>query len=1294
MKPHLRSTVVAIATALFAPPVAVSAQPTLVNDPFTSAAVSSNVVTSDTTWTGVAGILSIPTESGAGTLNAGPALQFVPFASWSTVRGAIPGPSSNPVPGAGSVVMGTGDTLTATFRLRIASTPAAFANGIRIGLGSSAGTYGVEVGTGGTNGGPVPRLHDGAVAHGNNVAIATTGTLRTIDDNAPRTLTLTLKRTNHTTVDLIATMVNGSQSTTWTGAETGAVLSVFDTLLVSQGTTTMTLRLDDAKITYTPRSVSESHPLARWRFDEPELTGIDAQIHAWDDTLYGNELQLRLGNTLGDRHTAAGAGVSGRSHDRALLADSRGVLDNPQSLASWQNMPHFTIAGWVKIASVPTAGTHLLDWEGASGVKLWFPADGKLALRIGADTGSPVDFTTTNAILTSGHVGQWVYLAVTYRANATSNGVRFYRANTSGEDVTLIASSPGDTTVTGNIRNTGAGDLHLGSDRSAGSKFPGELDDFMIHERELNQTNLRSYRLSGMNPTDYEPRDRLINGKFTVRPPNGDRGDGWGNHTANAVAGHAYVTSSADYRSAPGAQFYRVTSLGTTNPFSMLVQDVMLQAGKTYKASVWLRSKSTDSPAGGKIRFHLRKKHAHFTPYATRTFDLIPDGVWREYSIVGGSHNGDIAYFAIEFLTTGTVWIDDASLVEIDAPTGVRETLSRGPVPGQFFGIHLNKLSGNSAPAESYHPFWPSMGQKTLRLWDTGTRWGDIERSQGNFDWSRFNLFVNKAIDNAPNASVIYTLGMPPTWAVNPDPKHKLWGNVANQPNTVSSGPPDIDSNWGNWIDYVTAVHDESDGRVRYWEIWNEANVSGSNDNNDPIFYTGTIPQMVELAHAAATVLKTDPANKILSPNVTVSGWQWLDQYLMEAESRGTAYLDIPDIYSVHLYSGRTPELRRPFVAALKDIIGRYPGQGSKPIWNTEGAERISAGDDVSVEDKAGIVSRGYITQWIAGISNYSWYTWEGSGDGIPVSQKIDDVYSDVLPPGGVAYRETAKWLVGADVIAKTVTPTGAGTERWIVEITRPGTYKGYIVWDTAYTAYDWTVPTSWGSSSFKLRKLDATSSTVSSGATIQIGPIPVLLEYGEAQAALIDFGSSASGYPSGSPWNNVNVATPTGTAIPLVDANGNPSDLTLTIDSPFNTAGNGNTNGTTSPGGDAAAYPSTATRDSLFGNTASFSGQASRTPVMTIGGLDPGMRYKFRYFASRTGTPTQNRTTTYTLTGATIDIQSLNAQDNVSTVAESAWVHPKFDGTVELALTPHVNNNTDEEFTYLGVLEIRVSAP
>ncbi len=1082
----------------------------LVNDSFASATINNNVVASVTTWerNGNNGTLSLQGESGAGTLDSSDVLQYAPGGGFNTVRGHIPVPSPNPVPGATTVDMGSGDILTVVIDLRITSSPInALVDGLRIGLGSAAGTYGFQIGTGGTTGAQFRRFTDGAIAHGPNTLLTTTGTPRSIGNNTPGTFTFTVKRASHTTVELTMKLVHAGQTTTWTAADTdaNALLSNFDKIIVSQGNSTMTIRLDDAVVTYTPRTL-EGRTLARWKFDEPPLTGIDAQVYAWDDTIYHNELQLRQGGAIADRHTDSGTGVSGRPHDRALLADGRGIAENPQINGLWQNRAQITFAGWVKINSVPATGVHLLDWPGASGVKLWFSAPGKLTLRIGADTATPADFTTTDPILTSNHVGNWVYLAVTYRGN-TGNGVKFYRATTI-TDVGVIDAPLGNTTAIGNIRNTGPGDLHLGSDRNGASKFPGQIDDFMVHERELTLTNLRSFRLSGRNPNDaspndFPPQERVLNGKFTIREGFTDRGDGWGNDTYGAVANHSYHTTPGDCHSPGGVQRFQVTAITPDNSSSAsrLVQDVMLKAGKIYKASVWLRSKPTDEEPyrGGKIRFHLRKKFAYFTPYATRTIDLIPDGQWREYTVTGGTYHDAVAYFAIEFLSTGTVWIDDASLVEIDAPIGVREELDgvkNTPVPGRFFGIHLNQLSGNNTPTTAYHPFWPALGQKTLRLWDTKTRWGDIEIEQNTFDyWDRFDLYVNRGVTGSPDTSIIYTLGMPPTWAVVPDPKHMLYSNVFESPNKVSSGPPNVGSNWANWTSYISKVRDHANGRIKYWEIWNEANVKGSNDENDPTAYSGTIPQMVELAHAAAAVLKTDSSNKILSPNVTVSGWQWFEQYMNEARSRGPAYLDVPDIYSFHAYGGRIPENRRVFTASFRDILSRYPTEAGKPIWNTEGSERVT---DAPIEEKAGIVSRSYITQWINGVSNYTWYTWEGSGTGIPIAQKIGGVYSTVPPPAGIAYRETASWLVGAKVVAKTVTPTSAGTERWVVEITRPGTYKGYIIWDTAIgSPYNWTIPSSWNPAPVRKRTLNGTA-TAFSGNTVAIGNAPILLESGD----------------------------------------------------------------------------------------------------------------------------------------------------------------------------------------------------
>lgn len=194
----------------------------------------------------------------------------------------------------------------------------------------------------------------------------------------------------------------------------------------------------------------------------------------------------------------------------------------------------------------------------------------------------------------------------------------------------------------------------------------------------------------------------------------------------------------------------------------------------------------------------------------------------------------------------------------------------------------------------------------------------------------------------------------------------------------------------------------------------------------------------------------------------------------------------------------------------------------------------------------------------------------------------------------------------------------------------------------------------------------------------------------GSVQAAtfLIDFGSPKPEFVTASSgWNNVNPAT---TSISLVEATGQPSPVRLTIDSPFNTSGQGNTSGTTTPGGGAQNYAATATRDSLFGNVALFGGQVKRSPVITFSGLDPAQLYTFTFFASRTGNPVHDRSTDYVITnGAVTDVKSLNAQDNHLNVAVSEPMPPSPGGTLTLSLVPARSNSTAEGFTYLGVLEI-----
>jgi hypothetical protein len=62
-----------------------------------------------------------------------------------------------------------------------------------------------------------------------------------------------------------------------------------------------------------------------------------------------------------------------------------------------------------------------------------------------------------------------------------------------------------------------------------------------------------------------------------------------------------------------------------------------------------------------------------------------------------------------------------------------------------------------------------------------------------------------------------------------------------------------------DWTNFVSQVVQRSNGRIKYWEIWNEP------DNSD--FWSGMNAQLVALAQSAYSIIKSaDPSSKILLP--------------------------------------------------------------------------------------------------------------------------------------------------------------------------------------------------------------------------------------------------------------------------------------------------------------------------------------------------------------------------------------------------------------------------------------------
>jgi hypothetical protein len=485
----------------------------------------------------------------------------------------------------------------------------------------------------------------------------------------------------------------------------------------------------------------------------------------------------------------------------------------------------------------------------------------------------------------------------------------------------------------------------------------------------------------------------------------------------------------ADPHGGAAAQAVTVSTLGSGG--ALFAEPVTLRGGRVYQASVWLRS-----PDHATVEFELRQAHPWYEAGADERITLTP--TWRRYTIRGGFAPDTPAQFMIGFHTTGTVELDDAGLHSVSQP-GCAATSAR--IPATYFGMHVNKWGTFTR--------WPSvLGFGLVRLWDTGTRWSNLEPSPGVWNWQRMDYYVNAAV--GAHEQVLYTLGMPPQWA-------------SSAPNDARSGADAPPATLATWRAYVRTVALRYKGRIHDWEIWNEVNAA---------FYTGSTKELVRLTQAAAQELRAvDPANVVLSPDFTRSGLPMLSEFLADGGGRSI------DAVSMHAYPGRTPEADAPYFTAVRDIM-RRAGVGALPLWNTEGATGTPTS---SAAEASGLLARAYLVEWLWGTRTFDWYAWDISV-GSPLSQP-----DHVTPTAaGRAYERTVSWLRGARMLGSTHSSSGT----WVITLERPDGSLEYAVWNTHGRA-SYRLPADVAAG--HLQTL-AGGSAALAGRTVAIGVAPVLL--------------------------------------------------------------------------------------------------------------------------------------------------------------------------------------------------------
>lgn len=366
---------------------------------------------------------------------------------------------------------------------------------------------------------------------------------------------------------------------------------------------------------------------------------------------------------------------------------------------------------------------------------------------------------------------------------------------------------------------------------------------------------------------------------------------------------------------------------------------------------------------------------------------------------------------------------------------------------------------------------WPpidGLGQSAtltgIRLWDDGVKWAHINTSNGVYDFTALDKFLDDA--QAANMDVLYTFGDTPQFAA-----------VTTPPGTCLQYPyacaPPIDVNAdGTGTDayfqaFVTALVTHAAGRIQYYELWNEPDCT--------CFWSGTNAQLVRMSQDAAAIIRAlDPNAKILSPSA--HGWSmanWFDDYVAAG---GANYFDI---INVHM-RGKTGTNASPeqflFVWGQVQTEVQARNLTSMPIWDDE--HGILDTDGLTDPDElAGYVARSLILRAaVGGLQRQYVYQWDSIAP-----------YGLQNNASGTAWDQVASWLIG-----HTISPCTASGTVYTCQLD-----NGLIVWDTAKTCSNGTCSTTSYAYPTKYAWYRVTSNgnpVALTGSTVQIGYKPILL--------------------------------------------------------------------------------------------------------------------------------------------------------------------------------------------------------
>ena len=319
------------------------------------------------------------------------------------------------------------------------------------------------------------------------------------------------------------------------------------------------------------------------------------------------------------------------------------------------------------------------------------------------------------------------------------------------------------------------------------------------------------------------------------------------------------------------------------------------------------------------------------------------------------------------------------------AATVPSQAAAANPVPPTLFGLHIPGIANGVTPTVNYG---------TLRLWDSGVAWGQVEQSKGQYWWNGLDAAIGNG--NLAHANSLIVLGSTPTWAAS----NKKQGTYPYK------GAASMPKNMADWKSWVTAVATRYKGSVGAYQIWNEANLTN--------YWAGTPKQMADLTKAAYTIIKSiDPSAAVVSASSTVRLTarynDFFPAYLKALKKQGWPI----DAVSVHTYpaGNEGPAARVQYIQKTQADMKKAGVPADRQLWDTEVNYGIQGpgstpGRQIGGADAAAYVAQTYLDDVRLGVSRSYWYFWNAA-DG-----RVGIVMNDGTP-GAVGFQTVQRWLRG-----------------------------------------------------------------------------------------------------------------------------------------------------------------------------------------------------------------------------------------------------------------------------------------